>query len=197
MKLLALVGGSSTGKDEILKSILNLNIGFKPIVSHTTRPMRCTEQQDVEYHFVDVATATEMLNNGEFIETRQYNVAVGETWLYGIHKSELDLESDDNYICIVDFQGLKKIEKYLKANDKIDSLTSIYIDTNYQTRLLRALNREGKMEDIQVLEVIRRFEDDRLFVEPAKEHCDIVLNNNNISDLMNIIKEIIATINQR
>ena len=189
-KLICIIGSTSTGKDEILKSALRMNKNLKSIVSHTTRPMRNGEIQDREYHFIDVKTATDMLNNNEFIETRQYFVANKETWLYGIHKDEIDLESDNNYVCIVDFQGLKKIEKYLEYNNKLDCLVSIYIDADYQIRLQRALNREGKMTNEQVLEVIRRFEDDRQFVEPAKDYCDMCFNNNNIQDMVNILSEI-------
>lgn len=190
MKIICLVGGQGVGKDLILKSALQMIKELKPIISHTTRPMRLSETEGIEYHFIDIETATDMLNNDEFVETRQYFVVGQETWLYGIHKSEIDLESENNYICIVDLQGLKKIENYLKKYDRLDSLTSIYIDASYQNRLLRALNREGNMRNEQVLEVIRRFEDDRMFVEPARDYCDLTFNNDNMFDLFNIISKI-------
>lgn len=195
MKLITLTGASSVGKDFIVNTTKRLVPELKFVVSHTTRPMRYNEIQDREYHFIDIETATEMLNSDQFIETRQYNVSIGETWLYGIHKDEIELESDNVYIAIVDFQGLEKIKKYLRKNNAIDSLVSIYIDADYQTRLKRALSREGIMTNEQVEEVVRRFSDDILFVEPAKEHCDIVMHNNSVEDLIDIIAKIRELVN--
>lgn len=197
MKLITLTGGSATGKDFILKNVLRMIPSLIPVVSHTTRPMRNGETEGKEYYFIDIATATDMLNNNEFIETRQYNVAVGETWLYGIHKCEIDLESDDTYIAIVDLQGLKKIERYLEENNCRNSLTSIYIDVDYQIRLQRSLQREGKMTNEQVLEVVRRFQDDIQFVDPAKDYCDMTLKNNTLTDLVEIIFIIEKIVNKK
>lgn len=190
MKLICLVGASASGKDFILKNSLKMIPNLKSVISHTTRPMRKGEVQDREYHFIDIKVATDMLNNNEFIETRQYYVANQKTWLYGIHKSEIDLNSNNNYIAIVDFQGLKKIEKYFKANNCIDSLVSIYIDASYQVRLQRSLTREGEMTNEQVQEVIRRFNDDVMFVEPAKDYCNLRFNNNTVDDLIQILSKI-------
>lgn len=195
MRLITLTGTSGVGKDLIVKSTIKMIPELIPIISHTTRPMRKGESQDREYHFIDTDTARDMLNNGEFIETRQYYVANEETWLYGIHKSEIDLDSDDKYIAVVDFQGLHKIEKFLMKNNCIESLTSIFIDADYQVRLKRSLDREGKMSNDQVKEVIRRFQDDIQFVEPAKDYCNLYLENNNVDDLLNIINKIKEELN--
>lgn len=190
MKLITLTGGQGVGKDFILQACLQQIDSLTPIISHTTRPIRQGEIEGINYHFINTKTATEMLNNNEFIETRQYYVANKETWLYGIHKDEIDLDSNNNYIAIVDLQGLKKIEKYLEKNNCRNKLTSIYIDADYQKRLLRALNREGDMINSQVLEVVRRLQDDIEFVDIAQNHCDIYAKNNNLTDLFGIIKTI-------
>lgn len=190
MKLITLTGGQGVGKDFILQACLQQIDSLTPIISHTTRPIRQGEIEGINYHFINTKTATEMLNNNEFIETRQYYVANKETWLYGIHKDEIDLDSNNNYIAIVDLQGLKKIEKYLEKNNCRNKLTSIYIDADYQKRLLRALNREGDMTNTQVLEVVRRLQDDIEFVDIAQNHCDIYAKNNDLMDLFGIVKTI-------
>lgn len=194
-KLITLTAPSSAGKDEILKSALRLIPNLKSVVSDTSRPMRVTEQQGKEYHFISEDLMLDRIKRGEYIETREYNVVGNRKWYYGVHQDEINLEDDVNYICILDFQGLKEMEDYLRRVGKLHCLFSIYIDVNYHTRLTRSLNREGVMSDEQVEEVIRRFRDDIINVEPAREYCDIVLYNNKMDDIINIVKIIQETIN--
>lgn len=189
-KIIALVGCSASGKDFILKHATKYIDNLIPAISHTSRPMREGEVDGREYYFVDVETITDMHNNGEFIESRNYYVGNGTTWSYGIHKGSIDTESNCNYIVIVDFQGLKKIEKYFENLGMKDCIHSIFIDTDSQIRLQRSLSREGRMTEDQVSEVIRRYEDDKMFIEPAKEYCDISLKNNSIENGLQILNYI-------
>ena len=62
---------------------------------------------------------------------------------------------------------------------------SFYISTSLQERVRRAVNREGKMTDIQVLEVLRRMLDDEKNVVPAKDYCDFVIENETEGDFYN------------
>lgn len=188
-KLIVLVGSSSSGKDFILKHAIKYIDNLIPVISHTSRPMRSNEDGS-EYYFVDIETITDMHNNGEFIESRNYYVGDGVTWSYGIHKGSIDIESDYNYIVIVDFQGLKKIEKYFEKLGMKNCIHSIFIDTDSQIRLQRSLSREGRMSEKQVAEVVRRYEDDKIFIEPAREYCDISLKNNSIENGLQILNYI-------
>lgn len=189
-KIIVLVGCSASGKDFILKHAVKYIEGLKSVVSHTSRPMRQGEVEGREYYFVDIETITDMHNNGEFIESRNYYVSDGITWSYGIHKGSIDAEADNDYIVIVDLQGLKKIEKYFENLGMKDCIHSIFIDTDSQIRLQRSLSREGRMTDEQVSEVIRRYEDDKIFIEPAREYCDISLKNNSIENGLQILNYI-------
>lgn len=180
MKVYTITGCGGIGKDSILTNLLIKNRNLKPIISTTSRPMRHGEINGVQYNFVSKNTAKKMLNNNEFIEHREYNV-IGQngeedTWIYGITKDSIDINSDNNYVVIVDYKGRKELERYLKENNKQDSLISIYIDGSYKTRLLRYLNR-GSVKDSDVLEAIRRFEDDNINVLPAKYDSDYVVSN--------------------
>ena len=189
-KIIALVGCSASGKDFILKHAIKYIGNLIPIISHTSRPMRQGEIDGREYYFVDVETITDMHNNGEFIESRNYYVGDGITWSYGIHKGSVDIDSNYDYIVIVDFQGLKKIEKYFEKLGMKDCIHSIFIDTDSQIRLQRSLSREGRMTEDQVSEVIRRYEDDKMFIEPAREYCNISLKNNSIENGLQILNYI-------
>lgn len=194
-RLICLVGPSASGKDAILKSALKLIPNLKQVISDTTRVMRKGESQGVQYNFISEDLMIKKNENDEYIEIREYVVSDGSVWKYGINKNELNLEDNGNYICILDFQGLREMEEYLFNNGKLGCLTSIYIDTTYHTRLIRSLNREGVMTNEQVEEVIRRFQDDLINVEPAREYCDMVLYNNTMDSLINIIQIIQETIN--
>lgn len=177
MRIYTLTGCSASGKDKILTTLTKECMGLTPVISTTSRPIRTNEIQGREYNFVNKEKAELMVKNNDFIETRPYKVASGDVWYYGITKDSIQLNSYKNYIVIVDFQGLLQLEKYLKDRGYRNNLTSFYIDCSYQNRLLRSLSREGKMDDEQVKEVIRRFEDDNKKVLPAKDYCNITINN--------------------
>lgn len=177
-KIIVLVGESSSGKDKFLNHIVNLTC-IKKIISHTSRPMRNNEIQDMDYHFVEKEVMLKMKEKDKFIETRDYIVANNETWYYGISKDEIDLNDDNIYITILDFQGLKTFENYFGK----EKILSIFLDVDARTRVIRSLKREGNIDDMQVLEVARRLLDDNINVKPAKEYCDLVFKNNVEQDL--------------
>lgn len=194
MRIYTLTGCSASGKDRILNTLNRECMGLTPIISTTSRPMRTNEIQGREYNFVTKEQSKIMLKNNDFIESRQYNVANGDTWIYGITKDSIQLNSYHNYIVIIDYQGLLQLEDYLCNRGYTDSLISIYIDCSYQTRLLRSLEREGKMSDEQIEEVVRRFEDDNKKVLPAKDYCNYVVNNegafsNTINRILDIMED--------
>ena len=185
MKVIALVGCTASGKDSILKEALRIDKqGFIiPVISTTSRPARENEINGKDYFFIDYNKADEMLKNDEFLEYRKYKVADGSTWIYGITKNQIDIESDKAYICVVDLQGLKQLESYLKNVGKGDKLVSLFVDAKAQIRLMRALQRESDLTDIQVNEICRRNLDDYKNVIKGKDYCSIVVKNNNENDM--------------
>ena len=190
MKILVLVGCSASGKDTVMNWLVR-EFEVKPVISYTTRPIRDCEQDGREYHFVTEEEFERMKNNGEFVETRAYNTVNGN-WYYGLPKNGIDLEDDNNYITILDFDGLLELEIWLRSIGQVDKLTSVYIDVTEQNRLIRSLNREQNMTKKQVEEVIRRYYNDNANVVPAKVYCDLVFPNNTyeeFDDLLTYIDE--------
>lgn len=187
-KVITLTGMSASGKDAILKGVISRS-SIKPVISTTSRPIRKGETDGVEYHFVSKEQAEKKLYNHEFIEVREYYVANGDRWLYGITKDSIDIDSNDTYIAIVDYDGLKQLNKYLDRSNV--EHYSYYLNVNYQDLLLRSLQREGNMCDLQVEEVVRRFKDDLENVQPAKFYVDKVLDNNTIKELNDNIQSIL------
>lgn len=180
-KVYCLVGFSCTGKDTLLNLLVNK--GFKRVISHTSRPKRSSELDGREYHFV---TYDEMINmeiNQEFIEMRKYNVVNNQTWLYGIHKDSIDLNSNGDYICIVDCGGFES----LQAHYGKENVLGIYLYVNARERLLRALNR-CELSDSDVDEIVRRYEKDKVdFPEETIKKFVLKINNVNINETLDIV----------
>ena len=191
MSMLVLISPSSGGKDTILNKLIERKY-VQPIISTTSRPMRSGETQGKEYNFVSKEKALNMLNNNEFIENRQYKVADGDTWIYGVTKDSFDIDSNNTYGCILDFNGYIQMKQHYYNNKKSD-LISIYIDVPLQERLKRSISREGSMSDIQCLEVCRRALDDDKNVVIAKDYVDYIISNNdgNVENAINRIIHIL------
>ena len=174
MKIVCLCGKSASGKNKISELAQN-NFNIKEAISHTTRPRR-TGEGDI-YKFISIKEFKQMKKDNEFIETRIYNTKEGQ-WCYGLSKEAIDLNSDNNYLVILDMKGLLSLKDYLIEIGKINCLTSVYVYTSSQVRLLRSLNREGDMTDKQVTEVVRRFQADEKDFLGIEDYIDYVLINN-------------------
>ena len=174
MKIVCLCGKSASGKNKISELAQN-NFNIKEAISHTTRPRR-TGEGDI-YKFISIKEFKQMKKDNEFIETRIYNTKEGQ-WCYGLSKEAIDLNSDNNYLVILDMKGLLSLKDYLIEIGKINCLTSVYVYTSSQVRLLRSLNREGNMTDKQVTEVVRRFQADEKDFLGIEDYIDYVLINN-------------------
>lgn len=177
MKLITLTGTSACGKDSLLNKVLESNKNIKPIISVTTRPKREGETDGVEYKFITLEELTELYNNEELIEIREYNTKHG-MWYYGITKDSIDVDGDDIYIVIVDVQGVIQLRQYLNSlkSDNI-KVESVFINCSGKERMFRSLTREQNLNDEQIAEICRRYLDDQANVGAYKEAFDIILRN--------------------
>ena len=179
-----LCGKSSAGKDKI-KNILTKMFNYKPIVSHTTRPIRINEVNHKDYHFVTEAEFNDIM----FLETRSYDTifeGITQKWFYGTSLKELDKKGDR--VCIKDLEGAIKLKEHIK-----DSII-IYIEVPEEIRKQRAIERGSFCE----LEYNRRLEqDNKDFDEDLIEkHCEYFIYNykdeeyllEQIKDLVSFIK---------
>ena len=164
-KIYALLGGACTGKDTVRRMLLEFHDDLVEATSHTTRPMRATENGS-EYYFIDVAEFMSMYEAGQFVETRTYEV-IGdkpgemETWYYGYSIDELEKKLKiGNILMIIDLQGFKEIKSIYG-----DRCVGIYIDVDRDLRVRRYLERD-ELNYKNVAECIRRIDDDdnRAFV---------------------------------
>ena len=180
-KLVNLIGFSSSGKDTIAR-ILERTKGFKFCVSHTTRPMRSSEQQNLQYHFIGSEEMNLMILNKELIEYRFYNTiqnGKNTVWHYGLAKNEIDLSKSNHVVC-VDLKGSIELTDYIGKENAI----SIFINVDYESRKLRAMARDINFEES---EFERRYIDDKTKLNGINEHVDYIVNND---DLDTCIKDI-------
>lgn len=155
-KLFLLVGKSASGKDTFMNMLLSDFKEIKPLVSHTTRPMRTGEKDGETYHFVDDATFEEMLDNGEFLETTSYTIeSENKIYKYGLSKKEV---MDTPYaMTIVNPYGLNNLlaNKFIK-----DNIVSILITRNDKDRILAYINRDKNVNIKEMIDRYKRDEED-------------------------------------
>lgn len=184
--ILVLIGKCAAGKDTIASQLLME--GFKPLISHTSRPMRDGEAEGREYYFVSKEEFKQLIKDDKMLEYREYHTTVAgvpDTWFYGLSKMELDPETD--YVTVVDTYGADKILKYYGK----DMVKVIEIRTNDWIRKNRAIIRGS----FDITEWNRRFLDDEERFSPkmtAPLIDSTVCNDGTIKDTMKQIHAVLS-----
>lgn len=132
--MILLVGASASGKTEIAK-YLQAHYGIKKVITHTTRPMRSGERQDVDYHFVSKEQFDQLKKEDSFVETTHYN---GNE--YGSSKAEVA----DDKVLIVDPVGL---QAFIKLNNP--RIITFFLDAKEETRRKRMAQRGDEKSAIE------------------------------------------------
>ncbi len=101
---------SGAGKTSLVKAVVDATPDLAVSVSHTTRPMRPGEQQDVHYHFVDQATFQSMITAGVFLE----HAKVFDNY-YGTSVSAVQdkLHRGVDVILEIDWQGASQVKSQI------------------------------------------------------------------------------------
>lgn len=185
-KFLLIYGKSCTGKDTIMKELLNNSL-FKRLVSSTTRPKRPGEKDGVDYYFVDD------LKPEDTIAYKEYKVENNEIWKYGIEKGKMLDRISHNQInvMILTEDGIVSF-----MNDScrfLDDVTIVRIEAPTMTRVKRyseRIKRAGKdssyYNEEEAREMIRRIYSDNCEEKVIVPTFSFV--NENTSDLRDIVK---------
>ena len=168
--MILLTGPSASGKTEIAK-VLSKLYGIKKVVTHTTRPMRIGEIQDVDYHFVSKDEFLALQKENYFVETTFYN-----NNYYGTSKKEIA----DDKVLVIDPNGKNA---FLAINDHKNIF--FFIEANAELRRKRMIERGDNEECIKQ----RLLRDESWFNEKAKEGVNYIVENEN-KTLEEIAKEI-------
>ncbi len=155
--MIILVGASASGKTEIAK-ILYKN-GYKKCVTTTTRQIRPSEVDGIDYHFITKEEFNKLLLENAFLEVTSY-----QDNLYGLQKK--DIISDG--VAILDPNG---------ANNVITSIGMdvfvVFIKSSKQKRKERMIKRKDTIESIKN----RLKNDDKTFKTKNLIKVDLVIDN--------------------
>ena len=191
-KLYVIIGKSASGKDSIYKALLaDKELGLKPFVSYTTRPIRSGETDGREYHFSDEDKLREYEKSGKLIEKRVYHTVHGDWYYFNVDSDQVDLDRED-YLCIGTLESFIPTREYY-GNDKVIPIY-VYIDDGI--RIERALKRERSQASPRYAEMCRRFlGDEKDFSEERIRAAGIEerFENNDLGRCLENIREYILS----
>ena len=173
VKVIALFGKAGSGKDTILRALVNkFPDRYNEIVSCTTRPPREGEQEGVNYYFLTVDQFTEKVLNGDMLEATEFN-----NWHYGTALSSLS--TDKINVGVFNPEGIRCL-----MEDNFVDLTAYYVQVEDKERLIRQLIREV---DPDVKEIIRRVSADEKDFEDLEDIDYQVIINQDKNDVFRAV----------
>lgn len=126
---------SGAGKTSLVKALVESTQGLAVSVSHTTRPMRAGEQNNVHYHFVDQATFQDMIAAGAFLEHAQVFDNYYGTSLAAVQDK---LRQGVDVILEIDWQGA------VQVRSQVADCLGIFILPPSRATLLQRLRARGQ-----------------------------------------------------
>ncbi|KAM0686333.1 guanylate kinase [Conglomerata obtusa] len=173
-------GPSGSGKSTITALLVKSDPRFKFSVSHTTRPIRPSENHGLDYFFVTKVQFEDMIDKNKFIEYATYN-----GHYYGTSTSQFE-NAKRVLIIDVERQGVMNLKE-----DGYD-FRYVYVYTDKESVLERLVGRsrvKGRIAMEQMAEISRRLEeydkDMNLF---EKGVYDIGVKNNCLKQAFNEIE---------
>ncbi|MGI9027713.1 MAG: guanylate kinase [Candidatus Saccharimonadales bacterium] len=171
-RVVFIVGVTAAGKDTILTHLIAMP-DYHHIVSHTTRPPRAnhgiTEQNGVDYHFVDLTTAETMLDDGGYIEAKKVHGNI-----YGTSVAEIQMAHDEGKIAITDIE-VRGIAEYRAVADNV--IPIFLLPPNFATWQTRLQKRSGGSLDPAELRVRLETAKDELQEVLDKDYFEFVIND--------------------
>ena len=183
--VIALLGASGSGKSEIEK-ILSSKYRYKKIVSYTTRKPRKGEVHGKDYYFISNEQFITSLSNDVFAEYDEYS----QCRLYGTAKE--DYINDEDKVVVLTPNGLRQ----LKKNIPDSNIFSVLVEANLGTRIKRYIDRCGvdKFNFDDKNEICSRVERDYTMTLGLNKEVDLVVNNDEGTDLNKVVEEIMQCV---
>ena len=137
-RILLLAGISGAGKDTTKKYLLK-NEEYRDIVSHTTR--QPIEQNGIDYNFISIEKAEEMLRNREFIEAKFVHGRI-----YGTSVAEIEKANQNGQISVTDID-IQGIAEYKKMSERVVAV--FILPPDFETWRSRFANRYSSAEEFE------------------------------------------------
>ena len=188
MRIVFLIGQSCSGKDTILKKLLERNKSLKKYITNTTRAKRPNEIDGIDYNFSTDDDYFKALKDNKVIESRDYILRDKV-----VHYYSYDCGKQDGVFISVGTPT--QCKSYIDYYGE-DTVTPILIKVSEYNRLLWGIKRTKETTQ-DYYELCRRFLDE--FKEYTIETINSIPNlyiveNNNlkhcIEDIETIIKEL-------
>ena len=106
--LFVVAAPSGTGKSSLVKALMEVDVGVKPSVSHTTRAPRGQEKDGREYFFIDNAAFDTMIARGDFLE---WALVHGNRYGTSRRAIEERIGSGGDVVLEIDWQGALQIKR--------------------------------------------------------------------------------------
>lgn len=182
--IIALIGASGSGKSTIEKR-LHEDYGYEKIVSYTTRKPREGETNGVDYNFITNEEFEKLIHNGKMAEYDEYS----QGRLYGTLKEDYQ---GGNKVIVLTPNGYRQL-KQMCLQDKI---VSVLVETTLGTRIKRYIDRCGVNEFNydDKNEIFSRVERDFGMFLGLEKEVDIVINNNEHTDINFLVKSLLIKI---
>lgn len=179
--IIALLGASGSGKSTIERE-LSLHYGFNKIISYTTRKPREGEENGKDYWFVDNYTFNEILERNLFAEYDEYS----QNRLYGTLKSDY---LDGDKVVVLTPNGFRQLKQSLPN----ENIITILVEASLGTRVKRYIDRCGvdKFNFDDKNEISARVERDYGMFLGLEKEVDLVLQNNEGTNIKDLISEIL------
>lgn len=156
--MLVIVGESASGKSTLVNKLIETNVGYRKIVTYTTRPMRDGEKDGVDYHFITQEVFDELVKRDFFVEHAKYR-----DWSYGTAKVDC---GDKSGVTVLTPAGLRALKRL-----NID-VTSVYLFVDRRSRLINILCRGDNID-----EAYRRNLSDVGQFDQIEKEADYVIDN--------------------
>jgi len=140
-RLTVLSGPSGVGKDAVVAAVRRRHPGVWVSVSVTTRPPRPNETDGVEYHFVDRAEFSRLVEAGLLLEHAEY---AGN--LYGTPRLPVvrRLAESRPALLVIELQGMRQIRKVMP-----DAQFVFLAPPSWAELVRRLVGRGTEPEDVQ------------------------------------------------
>lgn len=189
-KIFHMMGKSASGKDTLYRLLLaDKELQLNTIVPYTTRPIRTSETDGVEYHFTDIEGLHQLEQSGKVVECRCYQTIHGDWYYFTVDDGQIDLDNK-NYLVIGTLESYAKIRDYFGE----ENVVPMYITLDDGERLNRALTRERQQENPKYKEMCRRFlADEADFADDKlkKQNVTVFYENQNLEECLQELKKTI------
>ena len=177
--MIVVVGESGSGKTTLVNNFINKHPEWSRIVTYTTRPMRETEIDGIDYYFVSPDEFNEMVNHNRFIENAEYR-----GWHYGTPLKDC---LQKKKIIILTPSGLRTLKRL-----GVKNIISVYLKVDRASRLINLIKRGDNID-----EAYRRNLSDAGMFDDVEMEVDFTINNEkyilNSNEILTRFEKVVMT----